>query len=217
MVIREIQQFAEVRPRARAYLCYLFTRNIPNRMPEPSIDVITASLDKIVHEVEEFEALYVLDHRGEQVINNITDDPHKKGGLGQNRSAKSYYYRAVREKRCVLSDPYPSTLTNELTVTASYPIYDEQGTLRYIACIDVSLEHVLKIAHPSSLQSAFGKSSQIIYAIFSLSLLAIAMLLLYNGMRSLFMHGFEFNLLDIEAMFQSTILITLSLAIFDLV
>ena len=217
MVIREIQQFAEVRPRARAYLCYLFTRNIPNRMPEPSIDVITASLDKIVHEVEEFEALYVLNHRGEQVINNITDDPHKKGGLGQNRSAKSYYYRAVREKRCVLSDPYPSTLTNELTVTASYPIYDEQGTLRYIACIDVSLEHVLKIAHPSSLQSAFGKSSQIIYTIFSLSLLAIAMLLLYNGMRSLFMHGFEFNLLDIEAMFQSTILITLSLAIFDLV
>ena len=217
MVIREIQQFAEVRPRARAYLCYLFTRNIPNRMPEPNIDVITASLDKIVHEVEEFEALYVLDHRGEQVINNITDDPHKKGGLGQNRSAKSYYYRAVREKRCVLSDPYPSTLTNELTVTASYPIYDEQGTLRYIACIDVSLEHVLKIAHPSSLQSAFGKSSQIIYTIFSLSLLAIAMLLLYNGMRSLFMHGFEFNLLDIEAMFQSTILITLSLAIFDLV
>ena len=217
MVIREIQQFAEVRPRARAYLCYLFTRNIPNRMPEPNIDVITASLDKIVHEVEEFEALYVLNHRGEQVINNITDDPHKKGGLGQNRSAKSYYYRAVREKRCVLSDPYPSTLTNELTVTASYPIYDEQGALRYIACIDVSLEHVLKIAHPSSLQSAFGKSSQIIYTIFSLSLLAIAMLLLYNGMRSLFMHGFEFNLLDIEAMFQSTILITLSLAIFDLV
>lgn len=217
MVIREIQQFSEVRARARAYLCYLFTRNIPNRMPEPNVDVITGSLDKIVHEVEEFEALYLLDHRGEQVINNITDDPHKKGGLGQNRSAKSYYYRAVREKRCVLSDPYPSTLTNDLTVTASYPIYDEQGILKYIACIDVSLEHILKIAHPSSLQSIFGRSSQVIYSIFSLSLLAIAMLLLFNGMKSLFTHGFAFNLLDIEAMFQSTILITLSLAIFDLV
>ena len=92
------------------------------------------------------------------MINNITDDPHRKGGLGQNRSGKSYYYRAVREKRCVLSDPYPSTLTNDLTVTASYPIYDEQGVLRFIACIDVSLEHILKIAHPSSLQSLFGKS-----------------------------------------------------------
>ena len=217
MVIREIQQFSEVRARARAYLCYLFTRNIPNRMPEPNVDVITGSLDKIVHEVEEFEALYLLDHRGEQVINNSTDDPHKKGGLGQNRSGKSYYYRAVREKRCVLSDPYPSTLTNDLTVTASYPIYDEQGILKYIACIDVSLEHILKIAHPSSLQSMFGRSSQVIYSIFSLSLLAIAMLLLFNGMRSLFTHGFAFNLLDIEAMFQSTILITLSLAIFDLV
>ena len=217
MIIREIQQFAEIRPRARAYLCYLFTRNIPNRMPEPSLEVITTSLDKIVHEVEEFEALYLLDAKGEQVINNITDDPHKKGGLGQNRSAKSYYYRAVREKRCVLSDPYPSALTNDLTVTASYPIYDDVGSLRYIACIDVSLEHILKIAHPSSLESIFGKSSRFIYALFSLCLLIIAMLLLYNGMRSLFTHGFDFNLLDIEAMFESTILITLSLAIFDLV
>jgi hypothetical protein len=217
MVIREIQQFAEVRPRARAYLCYLFTRNIPNRMPEPNIEIISASLDKIVHEVEEFEALYLLDPRGEQVINNITDDPLKKGGLGQNRSAKSYFYRAVRERRCVLSDPYPSVLTNDLTVTASYPIYDDQGTLKFIACIDVSLEHILKIAHPSSLQSAFGKSSQIIYTIFSLSLFAIALLLLFNGMRSLFTHGLAFDLLDIKAMFESTILITLSLAIFDLV
>jgi len=211
MVIREIQQFAEVRTRARAYLCYLFTRNIPNRMPEPNLDVIAASLDKIVHEVEEFEALYLLDHKGDQVINNITDDPHRKGGLGQNRSGKSYYYRAVREKRCVLSDPYPSTLTNDLTVTASYPIYDEQGTLKFIACIDVSLEHILKIAHPSSLQSLFGKSSQVIYSIFSLSLLAIAMLLLFNGMRSLFTHGLQFDLLDIKAMFESTILIKATL------
>jgi hypothetical protein len=217
MVIREIQQFSEVRTRARAYLCYLFTRNIPNRMPEPNLDVISASLDKIVHEVEEFEALYLLDNKGDQVINNITDDPHRKGGLGQNRSGKSYYYRAVREKRCVLSDPYPSTLTNDLTVTASYPIYDEQGILKFIACIDVSLEHILKIAHPSSLQSVFGKSSQVIYTVFSLSLLAIALLLLFNGMRSLFMHGLQFDLLDIKAMFESTILVTLSLAIFDLV
>ncbi|MDD2384703.1 MAG: PDC sensor domain-containing protein [Sulfurospirillaceae bacterium] len=217
MVIREIQQFAEVRPRARAYLCYLFTRNMPNRLPEPSLEVISAGLDKIVHEVEDFEALYLLNHRGEQVMDNITEDPHNKGGMGQNRSAKSYYYRAVREKRCVLSDPYPSSLTNDLTVTASFPIYDDQGSLKYIACIDVSLEHILKIAHPSSLQSAFGRSSQIIYTIFSLSLLAIAMLLLFNGMRSLFMHGLQFDLLDIKAMFESTILITLSLAIFDLV
>lgn len=217
MVIREIQQFGEVRARARAYLCYLFTRNMPNRMPEPDIDVISTGLDKIVHEVEDFEALYLLNHKGEQVIDNITNDPNKKGGLGQNRSAKSYYYRAVRERRCVLSDPYPSSLTNDLTVTASYPIYDDQNSLKYIACIDVSLEHILKIAHPSSLQSAFGKSSQVVYSIFSLSLFAIALLLLFNGMRSLFTHGLAFDLLDIKAMFESTILITLSLAIFDLV
>ncbi len=217
MVIREIQQFSEVRARARAYLCYLFTRNIPNRMPNHNLNIIVTSLDKIVHEVEEFDALYLLDAKGEQIIDNITTNPLYKGGNGINRSAKSYYYRAVREKRCVLSDPYPSSLTNDLTITASYPIYDDLGELRYIACIDVSLKHILKIAHPSSLQSMFGRSSQIIYSMFSLALLAVAMLLLFNGIRSLFMHGWEFNLLDIKAMFESTILITLSLAIFDLV
>ena len=217
MVIREIQQFSEVRARARAYLCYLFTRNIPNRMPNHNLNIIVASLDKIVHEVEEFDAPYLLDAKGEQIIDNITTNPLYKGGNGINRSAKSYYYRAVREKRCVLSDPYPSSLTNDLTITASYPIYDDLGELRYIACIDVSLKHILKIAHPSSLQSMFGRSSQIIYSMFSLALLAVAMLLLFNGIRSLFMHGWEFNLLDIKAMFESTILITLSLAIFDLV
>ncbi|MBV5277933.1 MAG: PDC sensor domain-containing protein [Campylobacteraceae bacterium] len=217
MVIREIQQFSEVRARARAYLCYLFTRNMPNRLPEPDIDVISSGLDKIVHEVEDFEALYLLNYKGEQVIDNITNDPHNKGGMGLNRSAKSYYYRAVRERRCVLSDPYPSSLTNDLTVTASFPIYDDQNSLKYIACIDVSLEHILKIAHPSSLQSLFGKTSQVVYSVFSLSLFAIALLLLFNGMRSLFTHGLQFDLLDIKAMFESTILITLSLAIFDLV
>lgn len=217
MVIREIQQFAEVRPRARAYLCYLFSRNMPNRLPEPSIELITNGLDKIIHEVSDFEVIYLLNHRGEQVIDNITDNPEKQGGMGQNRSAKSYYYRAVRERRCVLSDPYPCSLSNDLTVTASYPIYDDQNSLRYIACIDVTLEHILKIAHPSSLQSGFGKTSQLIYTIFSLSLLAIAILLLFNGMKSLFTHGLAFNLLDIKAMFESTILVTLALAIFDLV
>ena len=217
MNIREIQQFAEIRPQARAYLCYLFTRNIPNRMPEPNLETIVTSLDKIVHEVDAFEVLYLLNHKGEQVIDNITDDPLKQGGLGQNRNSKSYYYRAVREKRCVLSDPYPSSLTNDLTVSASYPIYNEVGKLCYIACIDVSLEHILKIAHPSSLESIFGKTSRAVYAFFSLCLFTIAMLLLYNGMRSLFTNGLDFNLVDIEAMFESTILITLSLAIFDLV
>ncbi len=217
MVVREIQQFSEVRPRARAYFCYLFNRNMPSRLPDPDLSEIENSLDKIVNEIDNFEALYVLDASGRQVTNNLTNKQEYKGGIGKNRSNKSYFYRSVRQKRCVLTDPYPSTLTNSLTVTAAYPIYDDKTELKYVACMDISLKDVLKIAHPSSLQSMFGDFVKFSYSIFSLALLMVAFLLFYNGMSSLISHGFMSATEDIETMFRATILLTLSLAIFDLV
>jgi len=217
MVVREIQQFSEVRQRARAYFCYLFNRNMPIRLPNPDLQEIGNSLDKIVNEVENFEALYVLDASGKQVTDNLTNKKEYKGGLGTNRSNKSYFYRSVRQKRCVLTDPYPSSLTNSLTVTAAYPIYDDKSELKYVACMDISLKDVLKITHPSSLQSIFGDFIKVSYSMFSLALLMVAFLLFYNGMSSLISHGFVNAIEDIEAMFKATILLTLSLAIFDLV
>ena len=217
MVVREIQQFSEVRQRARAYFCYLFSRNMPIRLPNPDLQEIENSLDKIVNEVDNFEALYVLDANGKQVTDNLTNKQEYKGGFDKNRSNKSYFYRAVRQRRCVLTDPYPSSLTNSLTVTAAYPIYDDKSELKYVACMDISLKDVLKIAHPSSLQSIFGDFVKVAYSIFSLALLMVAFLLFYNGMASLISHGFMSATEDIDTMFKATILLTLSLAIFDLV
>ena len=217
MVVREIQQFAEVRQRARAYFCYLFNRNMPIGLPNPDLQEIGSSLDKIVNEVDNFEALYVLDANGKQVTDNLTNKQEYKGGLDKNRSNKSYFYRAVRQRRCVLTDPYPSSLTNSLTVTAAYPIYDDKSELKYVACMDISLKNVLKIAHPSSLQSIFGDFVKVAYSLFSLALLMVAFLLFYNGMASLISHGFMSATEDIETMFKATILLTLALAIFDLV
>lgn len=217
MVIREIQQFGEVRPRARAYFCYLFSRNMPSRLPDPNLEEIENSLDKIVNEIDDFEALYVLDSTGKQVTHNLTNKIEYKGGKGINRSNRSYFYRAARQKRCVLTDPYPSSLTNVLTVTAAYPIYNDKTELKYVACMDISLKDVLKIAHPSSLQSVFGNFVKISYSLFSFALFMVASLLFYNGTISLFSHGLTAGLENIEMMFKSTILLTLALAIFDLV
>jgi hypothetical protein len=217
MVVREIQQFAEVRQRARAYFCYLFNRNMPNKLPNPDLHEIEKSLDKIVNEIDSFEALYVLDASAIQVTDNLTNKQEYKGGKGQNRSNKSYFYRSVRQKRCVLTDPYPSTLTNSLTVTAAYPIYDDRSDLKYVACMDISLKDVLKIAHPSSAQSVFGDTVKFIYSMFSLALLIVAFLLFYKSMSTLVSEGIVHAFQNIDMMFKSTILLTLSLAIFDLV
>ena len=217
MIVREIQQFAEVRPRARAYFCYLFSRNMPSRLPDPDLQEIESALDKIVNEVDSFEALYVLDASGKQVTDNLTNKKDYKGGLGEKRSNKSYFYRAARQKRCVLTDPYPSTLTNTLSVTAAYPVYDDKSELKYVACMDISLKDVLKIAQPSSMQSVFEDFIKISYSLFSLALLLVAFLLFYNGLVSIISHGLESATKNIEMMFKATILLTLALAIFDLV
>lgn len=217
MRIREIQQFAEIRPKARAYLCFLLSRNIPDRMPEIQLDAIVTGMKNIRKEIPAFDALYVLDATGNQLINNISKSPKYRKGKGENRSDRAYYYRAVREKRCALTDPYPSLLNNDLTVTASYPIYNDKGQLRYVVCVDVALDKMLQIVHPTSVNSLFGRFSKTVYACFSIALMAVAFILFTAGTKSFFIHGLDLNKLNIKDMFEATILLTLALAIFDLV
>jgi hypothetical protein len=217
MTIRDIQRFSEIRYQARAYLCYLFTRNIHNHMPSPQLENILVQLDKIAHEVDSFEALYVLDTKGDQIIDNISKNPKFVSGKGINRSNKAYYYRTVKEKRCVLTDPYPSSLTNDLSVTAGFPLYDDKGELCYVICIDISLYDILKISNTSRLDNFFGYFSKVIYTLFAIALFLVSSVVFFNGIENFLSSGFNLAAINIEEMFKATILLTLSLAIFDLV
>ncbi|BCD60720.1 MULTISPECIES: PDC sensor domain-containing protein [unclassified Nitratiruptor] len=217
MVVSEIEEFSEIRTKARAYLCFLLQRYIPNYVPDPSLDNIINALKILKKELPLADAFYVLDKTGTQIIDAVSNNPEYRRGKGINRSMRAYYYRAVREKRCILTDPYPSLLTHELTVTASYPIYDERKQLVYIVCVDISLKNLLKMFHPSSIDSHFGQFSKVIYGFFSFALLVVALLLLAKGMGSIIAESLVFQDVEIKEIFESTILITLSLAIFDLV
>ena len=217
MVIKEIQQYSEIRPKARAYLCFLLSRNIPNRTPEITLDTIVAALKRIKKEVVEIEALYVLDPKGRQIINNISRMPDYRTGEGENRADRAYYYRAVREKRCILTDPYPSRIEGKLVVTAAYPVYDASGRLQFVVALDIPLDRLLHMVHPSSGETAFGRFSKISYGAFSLALLAVAFILFINGIKAFFSAELNILHIDIKEMFEATILLTLSLAIFDLV
>lgn len=217
MVIKEFQKFEEARTRARAYFCFLFGRNIPEKLPNPDIKQLESALYKIVREVDDFEAFYILDKNGIQLTDNITNKDSLKGNKGVDRSNRAYFYRILQEKRCVLTDPYPSSLTNDLTVTTAYPVYDINNELVFIACIDISLESLLKITQPTNLQTFFTNTTTISYSMFSVALLSIAFLLFYNGIDGLISNGILQALTNIDMMFKSTILLTLSLAIFDLV
>jgi len=217
MVPQEIHQFSEIRAKARAYFCYLLQRSIPNFLPEPSLDVIVRGLKNIEKELPKFQAIYVLDAKGVQVIANLSKNPDYRVGKGVNRSSRAFYYRVAREKKCILTNPYPSVLSNDLVVTAAYPVYDNNKKLKYIVCIDISLHDLLQIAQSTSLESVFHIVSKVSYSLFSGALFFVAFLLFFHGMASVFSYGISIEKLEIKQMFEATILITLSLAIFDLV
>lgn len=218
MMPREIADFEKVRVQARAYLCLLLNRSIPNYLPDPDLKVITEGLKLLKKERISIEAMYVLNARGEQVSHNISDNPNVKQITPHgNHSARAYYHRAVREKKCVITSPYPSSLTSNISVTASYPVYDEEKRLHYVVCMDIALKDLLTFAQPSSIDSTFNWVSKMSYTLFSISLLMVSFMLFFYGVRSIFEHGFNFTHIGIKEMFESTILLTLALAIFDLV
>jgi hypothetical protein len=216
MVASDIQLFSEGRTKARAYFCYLFSKNIPNRLPSLSQEMILPRLLKIKADLENCEGAYLLDSKGVQVSPTYTKSKEITEDIGKILANRAYYYRAVREERCTITDPYPSLITGELTVTASAPIFCENGNLKYVICLDMPLEEVLKISHLNILDTAFSKLFKYSYATFAFALMAVALLLFVHGIQSFFVKEINFTHFAIGDMFKATILLTLSLAIFDL-
>ena len=216
MVASDIQQFSEGRTKARAYFCYLFSKNIPNRLPSLSQEMIMPRLLKIKADLENCEGVYLLDNKGVQVTPTYAAGREISEDAGKIRADRAYYYRAVREERCTITDPYPSLITQELTVTASAPIFCENGNLKYVACLDMPLDEVLKISHLNTYDTFFSKMFKYSYGLFAFALIAVALLLFVHGVQSFFVKEITISHLAIDDVFKATILLTLSLAIFDL-
>ena len=216
MVASDIEDFAQGRTKARAYFCYLFSKNIPNRLPSLSEEMIMPRLLKIKADLEGSDGVYLLDYKGVQLTPTFARNTQVDEDAGRIRADRAYYYRAVRESRCTITDPYPSLITGQLCVTASQPIYCENGNLKYVACLDMPLEEVLKIAHMNTMDSFFSKFFKYGYATFAFALVAVAMLLFFSGIQTFFVKEISVSHLVIDDMFKATILLTLSLAIFDL-
>lgn len=217
MLSQEISQFNDLRYEIRAYACYLFNRNIKNHLPYIELNKVLEGMHKIDSETGVINVLYVLDAHGTQVSETITNDPKQRGGVGSNLNERSYFYQAIKEKKCILTDPYPTQNTGELVVTVAYPLYDKEGNLWYVVCMDIKLEQALLLSRPTPITRGFARFGKIVYATLSIMLCSVAFFLFLKGIFSMYQAVLQFNELDIKEVFEATILLTLSLAIFDLV
>ncbi len=216
MHIREIQDFQKIRKEARAYFCYLLQRNIPNRLPNISIDVVYEGLERIINELPDANVAYILDAEGKQISKMITlKDKFEKFNIEFNQSNRTYFYKAVKDRKCILTDPYPSLIGGEMVVSAAIPIFNNKGDLLYVAVIDIPLEKILKFIHTEKGERFLHNFNRVIYGIFAAALFAICALLFFDGIKMFF--TYTLSNIDVKKMFESTILITLSLALFDLV
>ena len=216
MLIREIQEFQKIRKDARAYFCYLLQRNLPNRLPNIGIDVVYDGLERIIHELPNINVAYILDAGGKQISKMITTkEEYKNFAVEFNQSNRTYFYKAVKEKKCILTDPYPSLVGGVMVVSAAMPIFNDKGKLLYVAVIDIPLEELLKFVHQEKGDTWAHNFNRIVYGIFAIAIFAICVLLFFDGVKMFF--TYTLNSVDIKKMFESTILITLSLALFDLV
>ena len=218
MQIKEIKEYAEVRAKARAYLCYIIGRNITDTIQDGDVATVLAKLEGLNDSIEKAEAIYALNGQGIQIIPNISKNKKLRGvGKGTSRSDRAYFYKTIKEHRCVLTEPYPSLISNTMVVTASFPIYDEDDNLLCIICVDISLSNILRMVHPTSIDSHFGLLTKVAYTAFSVALALVSLLLFVKGATAFLHFGVDLGAIDINEMFKATILLTLSLAIFDLV
>lgn len=218
MQIKEIQEYAQIRVKARAYLCYIIGRTISQNIQSGGLGKVLNRLETLNDGIPKAEAVYALDSNGIQIVNNVSRNKKLRGiGKGEDRSDRAYFYKTIKEHRCVMTEPYPSYVSNTMVVTAAFPIYDENDNLLCIVCVDISLANILRMVHPSSVDSFSGTLSKVAYTSFSIALAAVSLLLFIKGVSSFLHFGLDFGAIDINEMFEATILLTLSLAIFDLV
>jgi len=216
MHIREIQQFQKIRKEARAYFCYLLQRNIPNKLPNISINVVYEGLKRIINEISDANVAYILDAEGKQISQMITlKEKYKQFAIEFNQSNRTYFYKAVKERKCILTDPYPSLIGGEMVVSAAMPVFNNRGDLLYVAVIDIPLDKILKFIHVEKGENFLHNFNRVVYGIFAGALFAICALLFFDGIKMFF--TYTLTNIDVKKMFESTILITLSLALFDLV
>lgn len=217
MLSKDLVKYSKIRYEVRAYMCYLFSRHIKNPLPSTSLDRIVKQLERIALEIQVFDAIYILDHEGNQIRKLHQEHCDLSNGGVPNYADRAYFYECKKEGRCTLTDPYPTKNGGKLVVTASYPVHNQNNKLLYVVCVDLTLEDALKIGAPTKLYDIFSSGSKIAYCALSTMLFLIATLLFVRGVYSFWIAMVHFSKLDIKEVFEATILLTLSLAIVDLV
>lgn len=214
-----LKKYDEYQAQIERLLESIITSLSPNKMEtasEPMNDVI-----KRLHNSYPFvELLYCIDERGIQTTESaasptVPDPKRREPGLGSDRSNRVYYTRARdNTASTTVTQPYLSSATHQLAISAVQRFADTNAATRYLV-INFNLEKLIIFLNGDSLRRLVHPVFQVVYGIIGVMLVVVSALLLFSAGQSLYEMIHEHTNTATQA-FQSVILVTLGLAIFDL-
>jgi hypothetical protein len=197
----------------------IVTSLLPNKLLG-SFELMQSTVKRLHQSYPFVELLYCIDEYGVQTTEsaaapNIADSKRREPGLGSNRSNRVYYVRAMANDRtATVTQPYLSTATQQLAISAVQRFVDNEGVTFYLV-INFNLEKLITFLNGDELRLRVHPFFQMVYAIIGVMLVGVAGLLIFSALESFVNIVYEHTNTATQA-FHLVILVTLGLAIFDL-
>jgi hypothetical protein len=214
-----LKKYDEYQPQIERLLESIVTSLSPNKFGASNEQL--KEIVKRLHESYPFvELIYCLDDQGVQITESaasptVPDPKRREPGFGSDRSNRVYYARARDNVApATVTQPYLSSATHQLAISAVQRFVDPEGSTRYLV-INFNLEKLITFLNGDSLRRMVHPFFQVIYGIIGGMLVLVAGLLLYSAGSSLFTVVHDHVNTATQA-FHLVILVTLGLAIFDL-
>jgi hypothetical protein len=167
------------------------------------------------------DMIFTLDEQGIQNSPNVTQKrlSNKQAGLGKgvNRSYRPYFVKASVTDGIVVTEPYLSSSSHNLCISAALKHTNKNGDVLGILVIDIDLAHAIEFLMGDRKRKKFHPFFVSIYSCIVIGLFFIVAILLYSAgseITNLLLNPTP-EQLQIKP-FSIIIFLTLALAIFDL-
>ncbi len=167
------------------------------------------------------DLIYTLDQNGIQTSDNISNKGkphHTNSDQGRDRGQRPYFILARNKDKIVVTEPYLSSASNKLCMSAAVQLYDKESAQPCYLVLDFDLTKTIAVFMGDSLRTRFQPLFKLIYVLIVLGLFSVVAVLLYSAftdLTTLFQAGHTLEAIQLKP-FSVIIFLTLALAIFDL-
>ena len=216
-----LDRYHECRPAIRELLASILT-GIGRSDLFSELAAMREAMCDIVTRYRFVDLLYTVDEKGIQSSENIGCSRKPIAGFakskGQDRSQRPYFLLARDCDTVVVTEPYLSTASRKLCISAALKWRDASGVVLGYIVLDIDLASTVEFLMGDSLRKRFVPAFRLVYSVIVFGLFVVVALLLssaFHEVMSLFHTDYDHAAVQLKP-FGVIIFLTLGLAVFDL-